>query len=356
MTSPIPTRVCVTGAAGFIGGHLAKFLRDKGYWVRGVDMRAPEYRSVADFNEFRIRDLRYWDQAMDAIGDVEEVYGLAADMGGIGFITHDKAKITRNNALINLNSIEAARLQGVKRYFYTSSACAYPTHLQDQSNASPLKEEDAFPSRPEEGYGEEKLFFERVCEYYGCEYPMETRIVRFHNTFGPMGAYDGGREKSPAAICRKIALASDGDEIEVWGDGKQTRSYNYIDDCVEGIYALMRSDYRQPLNLGQDRMISVDELVDIVANIAGKKIRKRYDTTKPQGVRGRNSDNTRIREVLGWEPKASLEEGLAKTYHWITQQLQQRAVKTVHPLAASVDSLTHSLGQFQHNIEKASQG
>jgi GDP-D-mannose 3', 5'-epimerase len=311
----------VTGAGGFVGGHLAMYLKRKGYWVRGVDVKKPEYRSITDFDEFKIADLRNWNQAMDVICDAEEVYGLAADMGGIGFITEKKAKIVRNNTLINLNTIEAARLHGVKRYFYTSSACAYPGYRQNEVDAAPLKEEDAYPADPEDGYGWEKLYFERVCRHYREDYGLETRVVRFHNTYGPLGTYDGGREKSPAAICRKIALANDGDEIEVWGDGKQTRSYNYIDDCVEGIHRLMRSDYREPLNLGQDRMVSIDQLVDMVANIAGKTIRKRYDLTKPQGVRGRNSDNTRLRNVLNWEPQISLEQGLAYTYNWINEQV-----------------------------------
>lgn len=315
------TRVTVTGAGGFIGGHLAVYLRKLGYWVRGVDIKKPEYRPLTDFDEFHCVDLRDFKNAMSAVSDCHEVYGLAADMGGIGFITHDKAAIVRNNTLINLNTIEAARLNGVQRYFYTSSACAYPGFLQNETDARPLKEEDAYPADPEDGYGWEKLYFERVCRHYREDYGLETRIVRFHNTFGPQGTYDGGREKSPAAICRKIALASDGDEIEVWGDGEQTRSYNYIDDCVEGIYRLMRSDYREPLNLGQDRMVSINQLVDIVAAIAGKTIHKRYDLTKPQGVRGRNSDNTRLREVLKWEPQISLEQGLAHTYNWINEQV-----------------------------------
>jgi GDP-D-mannose 3',5'-epimerase len=318
------TRVVVTGAAGFIGGHLSSYLKKKGYWVRGVDIKTPEYRPITDFDEFKIRDLRYWDQAREAIGDVHEVYGLAADMGGIGFITQGKAAIVRNNTLINLNTIESARIQGIQRYFYTSSACAYPGYRQNETDAAPLREEDAYPADPEDGYGWEKLYFERVCRHYREDYGLETRVVRFHNTFGPLGTYDGGREKSPAAICRKIALANDGDEIEVWGDGEQTRSYNYIDDCVEGIYRLMRSDYREPLNLGQDRMISINELVDMVARIAGKTIRKRYDLTKPQGVRGRNSDNTRLREVLNWEPQISLEQGLVYTYNWINEQVHSK--------------------------------
>lgn len=317
----------MTGAGGFIGGHLAEFLREKGYWVRGIDIKHPDYRAITDFDEWRSVDLRDWRQAFDALGDVDEIYGLAADMGGIGFITHDKAAIVRNNTLINLMSIHAAKLNGVKRYFYTSSACAYPGFLQNETDAAPLKEEDAYPADPEDGYGWEKLYFERLCRHYREDYGMETRIVRFHNTYGPLGTYDGGREKSPAAICRKVALASDGDNIEVWGDGEQTRSYNYVDDCVEGIYRLMRSDYREPLNLGQDRMISINQLVDMVADIAGKKIGKRYDLTKPQGVRGRNSDNTRLDAVLGWKAKVSLEEGLAKTYWWINEQVNGKKAR-----------------------------
>ena len=305
------------------------FLKERGYWVRGIDIKHPDYRMITDFDEWRDADLTHLDQAFDTLADVDEIYGLAADMGGIGFITQGKAAIVRHNTLINFNSIEAARLNGVKRYFYTSSACAYPGFLQNETDAAPLKEQDAYPADPEDGYGWEKLYFERACRHYYEDYKMETRVVRFHNTYGPLGTYDGGREKSPAAICRKIALSNSGDEIEVWGDGEQTRSYNYVSDCVEGIYALMRSDYRQPLNLGQDRMISINQLVDMVADIAGKKIYKRHDLTKPQGVRGRNSDNTRVREVLGWEAKVSLEEGLAKTYEWIEAQVRSKVQEEV---------------------------
>jgi nucleoside-diphosphate-sugar epimerase len=249
------------------------------------------------------------------------VYALAANMGGIGFIHSHKAEISRDNVLINTHALEAARLNGVGRFLYTSSACVYPGYRQDSPDVTPLREEDAYPADPEDGYGWEKLYTERLCRHYREDFGLETRVVRFHNIFGPLGTYDGGREKSPAAICRKVALAADGDAVEVWGDGKQTRSYCYVDDCVEGIHRLMRSDFPGPLNLGQDRLISVDELVDIVADLAGKRLRKRYDLSKPQGVRGRNSDNTRLREVLGWEPRVSLEKGLEHTYHWIQSRL-----------------------------------
>src|SRR5262245_34270622 len=317
------TKVLVTGAGGFIGHHFVSMLKQKNYWVRGVDLKHPEYEpTTAD--EFEVLDLRRWPDCLQATRGMDEVYNLAANMGGIGFIHSHKAEIMRDNALINLHMLEAARLGSVKRYLYTSSACIYPGYKQDTPDLEPLKEEDAYPADPEDGYGWEKLFSERQCRHYFEEYEMETRVVRFHNIFGPLGTYDGGREKSPAAICRKVALANNGDEIEVWGDGLQSRSYCYIDDCVEGIYRLMRSDFREPLNLGQDRMITINELVDIVSKIGGKTLVKRYDLTKPQGVRGRNSDNTKLRQVLGWEPQISLEEGLKLTYWWIYGELEKK--------------------------------
>ena len=315
--SPI---VLVTGAGGFIGHHLTKFLVQRGYRVRGVDVKPPEYEP-SPAQEFEILDLRRWDNCLVATRGVEEVYALAANMGGIGFIHSHKAEISRDNVLINTHTLEAARVNGVKRFLYTSSACVYPGYLQDSADVKPLKEEDAYPADAEDGYGWEKLFTERVCRHYTEDFGLETRVVRFHNIFGPLGTYEGGREKSPAAICRKVALAKDGDAIEVWGDGKQTRSYCYIDDCVEGIYRLMRSDFGGPLNLGQDRLISIDELVDIVARTANKAIFKTHNLDKPQGVRGRNSDNTRLREILRWEPQVSLEEGLERTYRWIRSEL-----------------------------------
>ena len=316
-------RVLVTGAGGFIGHHLTKYLVNREYFVRGVDIKEPEYEPTAA-NEFLLLDLSRAENSLQATEGMDEVYGLAANMGGIGFIENNKAVIVRDNTLINLHTIEAARINGVKRYLYTSSACIYPGYKQKETDVTPLKEEDAYPADAEDGYGWEKLYMERVCRHYTEDFGLDTRVVRFHNIFGPLGTYDGGREKSPAAICRKIALAEDGDDIEVWGDGEQTRSYCYIDDCVEGIYRLMRSDHREPINLGQDRMISINELVDIVAKIASKRIGKRYDLTKPQGVRGRNSDNTRLREVLKWEPSISLEEGLTITYQWIAGELEKQ--------------------------------
>lgn len=253
-------------------------------------------------------------------------------MGGIGYISHNHADIARNNILINAHMLEASRLNGVERFFFSSSACVYPQYRQSIAEVTPLREEDAYPADPEEGYGWEKLFTEKLCQYYAEDYGMQVRVARFHNVYGPLGEYEGGREKAPAALCRKIALAHDGDEIEIWGDGNQTRSFLYIDDCVEGIHRLMLSDYPHPLNLGSDRLVTINELVDLIAAIAGKRIRKRHDTSKPQGVRGRNSDNTRLRHVLGWEPQVPLEIGLERTYRWIVAQLQKagRLPETSH--------------------------
>jgi GDP-D-mannose 3',5'-epimerase len=314
------TRVVVTGAGGFIGHHLTAWLKRRGYWVRGVDVKRPEYEPTAA-DEFELLDLRRWANCLQATRGMDLCYNLAANMGGIGFITEYKAEIMRDSVLINTHMLEAARLNGIRKFLFTSSACVYPGYRQNVPDVTPLKEEDAYPADAEDGYGWEKLFTERMCRHYYEDYGLATYVVRFHNIYGPLGTYDGGREKSPAAICRKVALAQDGGEIEIWGDGRQTRSYCYIDDCVEGITRLMATDEHEPLNLGSDRLVTIDELVDIVAGAAGKRLRKRYDPTKPQGVRGRNSDNTRLRRVLGWEPQITLEEGLSRTYRWIHDQL-----------------------------------
>jgi len=322
------TRVLVTGAGGFIGSHLVTFLREKGYWVRGVDIKLPEFAET-DADEFQLLDLRRWENCQKATESVDHVYALAADMGGMGFISCHHAQILYNNALINLHTLEAARENGVNRYLYTSSACIYPEHLQEDANVTPLKESDAYPAFPQDAYGWEKLISERLCMHYMEDYGIETRTVRFHNIFGENGTWDGGREKAPAALSRKIAIAklTGNHEIEIWGDGEQTRSFCYIDDCVEGLYRLMQSDFAEPLNLGQDRMISINQLADIIAGSAGIEITKKH-IDGPLGVRGRNSDNSKLREILGWEPKISLENGLQKTYRWIEQQVSESRSST----------------------------
>lgn len=320
-------RVLVTGAGGFIGHHLVNYLLDRGYWVRGADIKEPEYEP-SRANEFQQVDLRDAGNCVQAAKDVDHVYHLAADMGGIGYITSQHAQIARNDTLININLLDAARNHGVKRFLFSSSACVYPQHLQKSADVTPLTEASAWPADPEEGYGLEKLYMEKLCQYYAEDYGLETRVVRFHNVYGPLGSYDGGKEKAPAAICRKVAQIEDGGEIEVWGDGEQTRSFMHVDDCVEGLHRLMQSDFRDPLNLGTDVMVTINKLVEIVSSVAGKTVHLKHDLTKPQGVRGRNSDNSLLRDVLGWEPEISLTEGLAPTYQWISGQLAARKGRT----------------------------
>ena len=317
-------RVLVTGAGGFIGHHLVAFLKQKGYWVRGVDIKEPEF-APTEANEFALLDLRRWQNCLKATQDIDEVYALAADMGGMGFISANHSQILHNNLLINVHTIDAARENGVQRYLFTSSACIYPEYKQMETTIAPLREEDAYPAQPQDAYGWEKLVTEHLCTHYGEDHDMEVRIVRFHNIFGPLGTWEGGREKAPAAMCRKIAMAKQtgNPEVEIWGDGEQTRSFCYIDDCITGLHKLMRSDYAEPLNLGQDRMVTINQLADMVADAAGINIVKKH-VQGPQGVRGRNSDNTRLRQVLGWEPEISLEDGLARTYRWIEGKVKEK--------------------------------
>ena len=317
------TRNLVTGAGGFIGHHLVSYLKRRGGWVRGVDVVRPRY-APSEADEFRELDLRDTGGAREAVAGVDHVYALAADMGGMGYISANHARILHDNALINLNTLDAARHANVARYLFTSSACVYPEFRQTDAAVTPLAEDDAYPGQPQDAYDWEKLIAERLCAHYREDYGLETRIVRFHNIFGPLGTWMGGREKAPAAMCRKVAIAkmTGATEIEIWGDGEQTRSFCYIDDCVDGLVRLMASDYHAPLNLGQDRLVSINQLAEMVCRIAGVTLVRRH-VDGPQGVRGRNSDNTRLRDVLGWEPRVSLEDGLTRTYAWIEDEVKR---------------------------------
>ncbi len=310
----------ITGAGGFIGHHMVKFLKDKGYSVRGVDIKKPEFEKTAA-DEYLLLDLRDAKNAKKAVRGVSEVYNFAANMGGVAFIDSVHADIMHDNLLININMLESAKNEKVNRFFFSSSACVYPKEKQRRMANSGLRESDAFPADPDTKYGWEKLTAEQLCLAYYEDYGLETRIARFHNVYGPLGTWTGGREKSPAALCRKVAEAEDNGTVTVWGDGKQTRSYCYINDCIRGIDALMRSEVRTPVNIGSNRLISVDEMALLIADIAGKKIHLTHDRYKPQGVRGRNADIQAARRMLQWKPRVSLEEGLRQTYTWIDKQI-----------------------------------
>jgi nucleoside-diphosphate-sugar epimerase len=316
-------KAIVCGAGGFIGGHLVKKLKDEGYWVRGVDLKKNEYGNdhADDFVIGDLRDPVLCENLFDR--DIDEVYQLAADMGGAGYIftgDHD-AQVMHNSGTINLNMVESSRKHGVKKIFYSSSACMYPAYNQEDPDNPKCSEDSAYPAAPDSEYGWEKLFSERLYLSYHRNYGMDVRIARFHNIFGPLGTWDGGKEKAPAAICRKVAQAADGGEIEVWGDGKQTRSFLYIDECIEGVRRLMNSNFTGPVNIGSEEMISINDLVKMVADVGGKKIRIK-NIPGPTGVRGRNSDNKLIREKLGWAPSQPLVVGITTTYEWILAQVR----------------------------------
>jgi len=311
-------KILVTGAGGFIGHHMVRFLKSKGYWVRGVDIKYPEFSSKDEAYEFLLLDLRNLDNCKKATEGIDKAYNLTANVGGIGFVSEFKAEVMRDNALININVLEAARQNEVKRVFFSSAAGIYPAIGQETTEAIAFKEEDAYPANPGSEYGWEKLFSERLYQSYQKQFGLGVRIARFHNIFGPEGVYEGPRVKPIEYFCRKIALANDGDEVEIYGDGTQTRSFLYVDDCLEASYRLMESDFSSPLNIGSERAVSINELVDIISDIAGKKLKKVY-IDKPQGPKGRTSDNSLAREKLNWKPQVSLEEGLKRTYQWIKE-------------------------------------
>jgi GDP-D-mannose 3',5'-epimerase len=315
--------IVVTGAGGFIGGHLLDALLHQGYNnLRAVDVKPfDQWQQRHPRVDNRRLDLSRLEACQEALGGAAQVYNLSADMGGMGFIAHHKA-LCMLSVLINTHLLLAARDLGVRRYFFASSACVYAADKQASPDVTPLREADAYPAMPEDGYGWEKLFGERMCRHFSEDLDLTTRVVRYHNVYGPHGTYQGGREKAPAAICRKVVEArlSGNHEIEIWGDGTQTRSFMYIDDCTKGTLDIMASDIEEPINLGSSELVTINQLVDIVEGIAAIKLRRRYNLSAPQGVRGRNSDNTMIRERLGWEPSISLESGLERTYRWIYDQ------------------------------------
>ena len=316
-------RILCTGGGGFIGSHLAKYLYQQGHFVRIVDIKFDDYIEEKHYTERFQLDLRDFNNCLKATEGIDKVYNHAANMGGIGFITSVSADVMYDNVLINAHMLQASVQNKVKRFLFSSSACVYANYKQTNPDVPGLKEEDAYPADPNEAYGWEKLFTEEMVKSYQIDYGLDARVARYHNIYGQEGTYKGGKEKAPAALCRKVAEAADPGTIEIWGDGKATRSFCHVDDCVKGTVALMESDFDKPLNIGADRLVSVDELADIIIKISGKKISKTYDLSAPEGVKGRNADLTLSNKVLGWKPEISLEEGLGKTYRWIEMMVQR---------------------------------
>jgi GDP-D-mannose 3', 5'-epimerase len=316
-------KIVVCGGGGFIGGHLVADLLRQGNKVRAIDAKpfSDWFQTFPEAENLQL-DLQEKENCERAVADVDLVYNLAADMGGMGFIENNKA-LCMLSVLINTHLLMAAKDAGAKRFFYASSACVYAAEKQTHPNVTALKEEDAYPAMPEDGYGWEKLFSERMCRHFRDDFGLTTRVARYHNVYGPQGTYDGGREKAPAAICRKVAAAklSGKHEIEIWGDGKQTRSFQWIADCVKGTQMIMNGDYAEPLNLGSSELVTINQLVDLVEDIAGVKLKRRYNLSAPKGVNGRNSDNTLIQKIFGWEPSTKLRDGLERTYRWIYDQM-----------------------------------
>lgn len=318
-------KVLVGGAGGFIGSHLVKRLKSEGFWVRGVDLKYPEFAPTAA-DDFVIGDLREQTVVRSVVKGIDEIYQLAADMGGAGYIftgEHD-ADVMHNSATINLNMLDAGRKAGVKKFFYSSSACIYPAYNQTDPNNPKCSEDSAYPAAPDSEYGWEKLFSERLYASYQRNYGIQVRVARFHNIFGPEGTWQGGKEKAPAAVCRKVASTPEGGEIELWGDGEQTRSFLYIDECVEGVRRLMESEFMGPVNIGSEEMVTINKLAALVMQVAGKRLTIKH-IPGPLGVRGRNSDNHMIAEKLGWKPSRPLAEGLEKTYRWIEEQVAEHS-------------------------------
>lgn len=316
-------KILVAGAGGFIGHHMVRYLKKNGYWVRGVDIKYPEFSQPDEADEFYPLDLREFHNCLVATQGIDKVYQFAADMGGMYFITNNKALVMRDSALINIHMAEACKVNKIKRIFYSSSACIYPESKQLETEILPLKENDAYPAEPDTEYGWEKLFSERIYKSYEADHDLEVRIARYHNVYGPEGTYMGGRQKAPADFARQVALATTKDKISLIGDGEQTRSFMYIDDCIEGTYRLMESNFNKPLNIGSNHAVSMNELVDLICKIAGKKLTKQYKKG-PQGVRGRNADLTLCKKVLKWEPEIPLTKGMRKTYKWIEKEVKEK--------------------------------